>query len=197
MSFIKAFSLITISMLALPASPVSAGPLEDGQVAYDHEDYATSFRLWRPLAEQGNAGAQYNIGFMYYNGDGVATDYKEAKKWLRKAADQGDTNAQYNLGVMYDNGVGVPMDLQEAEKWYRQSANVGNSKAQVNLGLMYAQGRGVKQSDVLAYMWFKIAAVSGDKRAAHELDLIDILMPRSKVAEAQKMAQEWKPQSGK
>ena len=78
--------------------------------------------------------AQYNLGIMYYNGQGVPQDYAEAVKWYRLAADQGDAYAQYNLGVMYDNGEGVPQDYKEAVKWYRLAAEQGHAKAQYNLG---------------------------------------------------------------
>jgi TPR repeat protein len=72
------------------AAPVAAGPLEDAVAAAAGGDHATALRLWRPLADQGNALAQRNLGFMYANGQGVPQDYAEAVKWYRLAADQGD-----------------------------------------------------------------------------------------------------------
>ena len=65
-------------------------------------------------AEQGDAGAQYNLGLMCYNGEGVPQDDTEAVRWFRAAAEQGFANAQYNLGLMYANGQGVPEDDEEA-----------------------------------------------------------------------------------
>ena len=65
---------------------------------------------WRARAAQGDAGAQYNIGFMYANGAGVPQDDVEAVRWYRLAAEQGLARAQYNIGVMYANGRGVPQD---------------------------------------------------------------------------------------
>ena len=65
---------------------------------------------------------QYNLGVMYYNGQGVPQDYKEAMKWFRMAAEQGHADAQYNLGVIYSNGKGVPQDHKEAMKWLRMAA---------------------------------------------------------------------------
>ena len=64
-------------------------------------DYQTAFKLWLPLAEQGDANTQFNLGNMYYEGKGVKQDYAEAVKWYRKAAEQGKANAQFNLGNMY------------------------------------------------------------------------------------------------
>ena len=77
-----------------------------------HTTVVTTPRLLKklPIAEQGYAPAQYNLGIMYDNGYGVPQDYAEAMKWYRLAAEQGHTDAQYNLGLMYDNGRGVPQD---------------------------------------------------------------------------------------
>ena len=103
------------------ATPVMAGPLEDANAAIKRRDYATALRLIRPLAEQG------------------------------------DANAQYNLGVFYDNGLGVPQDK------------------------------------VRAYMWFNLSAAQGREGAAAFRDLIARRMTPAQIAEAQKLAREWKP----
>jgi TPR repeat protein len=87
-----------------------AGPYEDGKAAYDRKDYSTALKLWRPLAEQGDARGQSSLGYMYSTGKGVPKDHAEAVKWYRKAAEQGDAKAQSNLGLMYDKGQGVPRD---------------------------------------------------------------------------------------
>ena len=95
------------------------------------------FNKWKSLAEQGNSEAQYNIGRMYYKGDGVPKDYKEAVKWYRKAAEQGSVDAQYMMGRMYYKGDGVPKDYKEAVKWYRNPAEQGSAGAQLDLGSIY------------------------------------------------------------
>ncbi len=95
-----------------------AGTFEDGVAAYAVEDYATALRLWRPLAERGDAEAQHNLGLMYAKGEGVPRDDSEAVKWFRLAAEQGNANAQQTLGVMYLEGRGVPRDFVEAMKWF-------------------------------------------------------------------------------
>ena len=68
-------------------------------------------RLWEGAAEQGLVQAPYNLGVMYYHGQGVNVNYKKAIEWLEKAAEQGHADAQYNLGIMYDNGQGVDVNL--------------------------------------------------------------------------------------
>jgi TPR repeat protein len=80
------------------AAPVVAGPLEDGKAAYDKGDYATALRLLRPLANQGNADAQINLGMKYLSGKGVEQNDAEAIRWVRLAADQGNADAQLHLG---------------------------------------------------------------------------------------------------
>jgi len=98
------------------AGTALARPFEGAVAAHKRGDYATALRLFQPLADQGNATAQGNLGVMYDAGQGVPQNYAEAAKWSRKAADQGHANAQFNLGVMYDDGQGVPHNYAEARK---------------------------------------------------------------------------------
>jgi hypothetical protein len=90
---------------------------------------AAALRLWRPLADQGNATVQNFLGQMYREGTGVPQDYAAAMSWYQKAADQGNAPAQFNLGFMYFNGPGVPQDYAAAMSWYRKAADQGNSAA--------------------------------------------------------------------
>ncbi len=96
------------------AGQTIADALSDAQIAYSAGNYAKAAKLLRPLAKQGNAWAQFNLGVMYDEGKGIAQNYKEAAKWYRLAAEQGDSDAQYNLGIMYFNGEGVPQDSVRA-----------------------------------------------------------------------------------
>ena len=92
-------------------------------------------------ASQGHVGAQFDLGLMYADGNGVPQDSVEAVRWLRKAADQGDARAQSNLGLMYANGSGVPARRGAGGEWYRKAALQGEVTAQFSLGLMYAERR--------------------------------------------------------
>ncbi len=138
-----------------------AGPFEEGVAAYQRGDFAAALRLMRPLAEQGDAAAQFALGLMYATGQGVPQDYAEAAKWYRLAAEQGDAAAQFNLGVAYATGRGVPQDY------------------------------------VQAYMWFDLAASSSEAKnrasAIETRDLIASRMTPAQIAEAQRLAREWKP----
>ena len=89
---------------------------DKGLAAAQKGDFATALREWTPLAEQGNADAQYNLGLMYKKGEGVTQDYKIALKWYKLSAEQGNADAQSNLGVMYERGRGVLQDYKTAVK---------------------------------------------------------------------------------
>ena len=80
-------------------------------------------------AEQGEAKAQFNLGVMYDNGEGVPQDDKTAVKWYTLAAEQGLANAQFNLGWMYDEGLGVPQDNVYAHMWWNIAASSGDKDA--------------------------------------------------------------------
>ena len=101
-------AIISVVMLATSAF---AQDLNKGWDAYEAGDYATALQEFRPLAGQGNAYAQTNLGFMYESGQGVPQDYAEAVKWYRLAAEQGNALGQTNLGVMHEKGKGVPQGL--------------------------------------------------------------------------------------
>jgi TPR repeat protein len=143
--------------LTLSAVPVAADTIDDAIAAHNRGDYETAERLFRPLAEQGDAVAQYNLGDLYHNGQGVPQDYAEAVRWYRMAAEQGYAWAQNNLGVMYKNGNGVPQD------------------------------------DVLAYMWLNLAVAQGNDDAKNNRDALAKRMTSEQIAEAQRLAREWKP----
>ena len=128
--------------------------------------------LLRNAAEQGHAGSQCNLGFMYENGQGVKQDPGEAVRLNRKAADQGHANAQFNLGVMYENGQGVKQDYVEAVRLFRKAAEQGYANAQSNLGTMYAQGQGVKQDYGEAVRLYRKAADQGQANAQSNLGVM-------------------------
>src|SRR5258708_38333395 len=102
---------------------VMAGSMEDGQAAYDRGDYAEALLQWRPLAEQGIARAQNNLGVLYENGKGVPQDISEALKWYRLAAEQNYGGAENNLGLIYALGRGVPRDPVRSFMWFSLAAS--------------------------------------------------------------------------
>jgi TPR repeat protein len=116
---------------------------------------------------------------------------------MRKAADQGSAGAQYDLGFQYEHGQGVAKDLDQAGLLYRKAADQGNAQAQANLGILYTQGEGVPQNNVTAYMWMTIASQGIEKRLMENLtarmtELAGKMSPQE-IAEARRLAKEWKP----
>ena len=142
--------------------PPTSEPLEEALSAALRGDYATALSLWRPLADQGNARAQRNLGVMYHNGQGVPRDFAAAAMWIGKAAGQGDPAAQHNLAFMCDNQQGVPQDHEAAVALYRKAAEQGHAGAQSNLGFMYRNGHGVPRDDAAALNWYGKAADQGN-----------------------------------
>ena len=90
-------------------------------------------------ADAGKAYAQYNLGLIYAQGEGVPKNDAEAVKWYRKAAEQGLAYAQYNLGNKYADGEGVPKDLVQAYVWWNIAGANGNEIAKNNLGIVEKQ----------------------------------------------------------
>ena len=180
--------VLSIVCLAVPAW----ADYKAGEDAYNRGDFATALREWRPLAEQGDALAQYNLGVLYRKGRGVPQDDVQARQWYEKAAAQGQAKAQYNLGTLYLNGGGVPKDYQQALRWFRMAADQGEALAQTKIGIMYDDGQGVPHDFVQAHKWYNLAATNGDKPAAELRDALAKQMTPAQIAEAQKLAQEWK-----
>ena len=96
----------------------SQSRFQDGLLAYHRGDHAVAMEIWRPLADGGDASAQYMVGYLYALGEGVVSNSGKAAKWYRKAADQGDPDAQINLGLLYVNGTGVKKSYVSAYKWF-------------------------------------------------------------------------------
>lgn len=115
----------------LLTSRVLAGDFEDGVTLLSNKDYASARAIFLRAAAQGDPRAQLNLGLIYFNGNGIAQDFKQAVSWYRKAALHGDTKAQYNLGLMYTKGQRVAQDHRQAASWYRKAAAQGGCQGAV------------------------------------------------------------------
>lgn len=147
----------------------------------------------RRRAEGGDVEAQWQLALAYYNGRGVAPDNGEALRWLREAAEQGHGDAQHHLGFVYARGLlGLSRDDSEAVKWWRKAAEQGHEWGQNNLGRMYEAGRAVPRDLVQAHMWFSLAAMQGNDEAIKNRDRIAAVMRSAQIAEATRLADEWR-----
>jgi TPR repeat protein len=167
--------LVSLILYLNLAIPVTAGPLEEIDAANRTGDYAIALRLLRPLAELGNAAAQDRLGLMYEAGSGVPKDYVQAHNWYSKAAEQGGGEAQDTLAI---------------------------ADAQHNVGRFYEIGRGVPRNYVQAYKWYSLSCAHWPAHGAHSLDTLDCTyfldelekkMTSGQIAEAKKLATEWRP----
>ena len=86
----------------------------------------TALKWYALAAEQGDADAQFNLGVMYHQGQGVLENDETAVKWYTLAAQQGLAEAQANLGVMYQHGNGIPKDIDRAYMWFNIGAYGGS-----------------------------------------------------------------------
>ena len=190
-------ALVAANVLVAPA--VAGGPLEDGVAAYREKAYTKAAELWRPLAESGDAAAQYLLGSLYVEGNGVEHNDATALLWFQRAADQGDAAAQYNVGASYAGGRGVQKSYTDAAKWFRRAADQGVAFAQLNLGLLYAAGNGVAQDNIEALKWLELAffglpAGSSRSDVARAMTDVTAKMTREQIEEAKQRERSWKAQ---
>lgn len=143
---------------------------------WNNEEYEEAAELFLEAAEQGNAYAQYSIGYCYEKGTGTNQDYRKALKWYRKAAEQENADAQYSLGCCYLLGNGVEKCEKEGVRWFRKAAEQGNAAAQYGLGICHEEGTGVKQSYGEAIGWYRKAAKQGDEDAKEAIERVTALM---------------------
>ena len=179
---------LTLSLL-MGSGVVVAANFTKGLEAYNSGDFKAALEEWIPLAEQGNAIAQNNLGFMYGHGKGVPDSGKNAVKWYTLAAEQGHVKAQYNLGLVHDYGRGVPENDKTAVKWYTLAAEQGHAKSQYNLGIMYFEGAGVLTDNRRAYMWVNLSTYnSNDKNGPKAKNIISKKMTPADISKAQDMS---------
>jgi TPR repeat protein len=122
-------------------------------------EMADAVEALQPLAENGDAMAQYGLGVLYRTGGkDMPADGNKAVAWFTKAADQGQAGAMRELALMYEMGsAGIAADPATAQRWYDKAANRGDAQAQMGLGLKYAAGAGVPKDLVKAYTWLTLA----------------------------------------
>lgn len=204
---------VVLAITLVSNAPVAA-TVDECTELINQKKYELAFPVCKKAADQGDAIASRNMSIMYGAGRGITRDHKESMKWLRKASEQanrvtqedkeavkryrnaahqGNAEAQHYLGIMYARGEGVTRDYKQAFKWLRKAAHQGNAEAQGALGMMYKDGLGVIQDYIMAHMWFNLAGSSSNTGAAKFTGIIAEKMTKAQIAEAQKLAREWKP----
>jgi TPR repeat protein len=128
----------------------------------------------------------------------AATPPKPYRERLLERARNGDADAQFELGKNYETGrIGLPKDLSQAQYWYRKAADQGDPYAEASLGILFNFGKGVPRDYAQAYMWYERAvmhAQGGNKDSIVEMrDGIAENLTAQQIAEAKRLAREWKP----
>ena len=158
-----------VTVLAL-CGGAQAG-LEEGIAAAQRSDRRTALAELLPLAERGDATAQYWVGWLYAVLIRPA-DFEKAVHWYRKSADQGNSLGQGALGMMYDIGYGVPRDEQQAARWHRKAADQGHDWSQYHLGLTYLGGKVVPYDVLQALQLFRKSADQGNPASQRQLGMM-------------------------
>lgn len=166
--------LLAAALLMAWGSAASGQNVKAGIEAWQRSDYPGAVRVWRPLAEKGDADAQFNLGQAYRLGRGVPTNLSAAKTWFERAARQGHVDAQTTLGLMlFQNG-----EQAEGIKWLKLAAEKGEPRAQLVYGTALVNGDGVTQDPALGYAFVSRAAGQGLQPAKETLAQLDrILSP--------------------
>jgi len=172
------FALLTALAPALTATLPSVAqtetvPADPGfaaaKRAYDTGEYLEAARLVRPLADRGDARAQFLMGQMLFFGLGMERNDAQAATFYGLAAQAGNTEAQYRLGYLHATGQGVAYDASAAERYWIAAASKGHRGAIVALSDFYHEGLYRKEDEVLARRWLNRAAVTGDIEAMYKL----------------------------
>ena len=189
----KTILLLTlISTFSLASNPFSQ---MRPNLNVEKSTVAQKYFYAKRAAERGNARAQFDLGLMYANGDGVEKNEALALMWFNRAAQnnfskalnvkkvatvkgtsqkfrfaqeaakRGDTRAQFDLAMMYQRGEGVNKNEKLAFKYFHKAARKNHAEAKFQMGLCFAEGRGVKKQSQLARYWFKLAAKAGHPKA--------------------------------
>src|SRR5262252_10703522 len=192
-SWLRRFLLCTSSVL-LCASFSAPADLASAKRAYQEKDYATAFKELTPLAEKGNADAQFILAKMYWMGQGVLKDPEQAMKLFKASAVQGNADAQFFLGSIY---LLPHTDITEGVKWLRLSAEQGNQDAQWMLGKAYLQGdKELPRDPVQAAMWLRLAARDNLEFYENALRTAEREISPAEIAKGKALAAAWKPKQG-
>lgn len=159
------------------ALPVAAQTFDDAAKAVEAGRHAEAAKMLLPLADGGDARAQFELGSLYYHGQGLPEDEKLALFWWKKAAAHGHVESMYQLANAYlfgnESAKFVPDPDREAAIWYFQAASAGHVEAQYHLGLLFLAGKGVVDSRQEAARWFRQAAKAGHEEARKALRSIE------------------------
>jgi len=176
--------LVAAALIGLLSTSASAQSVKAGIEAWQKADYSGAVAIWRPLADAGDADAQFNLGQAYRLGRGVPIDLSVAKVFFERAARTGHLDASTTLGLLlFQNG-----EQAQGLKWLRQAADQGEPRALLVYGTALYNGDGVTQDKVLGYAFVSRAASQGLGPAKDTLEQLDGLMTAADKQQALALA---------
>ncbi|MBI4384324.1 MAG: sel1 repeat family protein [Nitrospinae bacterium] len=140
------------------------------QRCFESKSDAELFTMLQKKADGGDAEAQYELGIIFADGQGVTRNFKKGMEWLQRSAKGGFPLAQFCLGSIYFNGRGVQRDDTEAVEWFKKATEQNHLDSQFNLGVMFENGWGVQRNVDKALCWYKRAASQGQKEAKQTME---------------------------
>lgn len=158
LTIFPAMLLAAMTSLAAPNEEQGKLLLHKGDSLYRQGNFEEAAIAYLISANEGNAEAQFDIAYAYFNGEGIERDYASAAMWFKRSARQNYAKAQYNLAYCYMNGRGVPRDYDKAFDLLHQSANNNYKRAQLTLADCYANGILVEQNEKESQKWMAMAA---------------------------------------
>ena len=165
--------LVAAVVLALASASLSAQSVKAGIEAWQRADYAGAVAIWRPLAEKGDADAQFNLGQAYRLGRGVPTNLGAAQTWFERSAKQGHVDAETTLGLLlFQNN-----EQSDGLKWLKKAADQNEPRAELVYGTALFNGDGVTQDPLLGYAYVSRAAAQGLEPAKQTLAQLDKILP--------------------
>ncbi|WP_181817734.1 tetratricopeptide repeat protein [Psychromonas sp. B3M02] len=159
-------------MPLLSGQVIAQVKFSEGYEAAHSGNYKKAVKIWLPLAEKGDAPAQYTIGWMYESGQGVKKDLKKAVYWYKKSAEQEYEAAQYVLGTLYEKGEGVEQNSEAALSYYLLAAEQGDPISQFQVGNYYQYGIGTYKNNDKSIFWYEKAAEQSHVNAQIDLGKI-------------------------
>lgn len=158
LTILPAMLFAAMTSLAAPNEEQGKLLLHKGDSLYRQGNFEEAAIAYLISANEGNAEAQFDIAYAYFNGEGIERDYASAAMWFKRSARQNYAKAQYNLAYCYMNGRGVPRDYDKASDLLHQSANNNYKRAQLTLADCYANGILVEQNEKESQKWMAMAA---------------------------------------
>lgn len=164
---------------------------EDGVEAAFAGDFDTAFQEFTIAAQEGLSLAQYNLGILYFTGQGIEQDFDEAFKWTKRAAEQGHLNAQFNLGSLYLDGQGTQVSVVEGINWFTQAAKNGHADSAYTLAKMYQDGNFVSSDPVQAHAWAAQSEINEHPEASLLKEEIERDLSAEEIRQARRTFATW------